>query len=46
MADLDAVDDSKEYYIDLPQKSEVFFLKGSNALYWGMQNRLARIFNP
>ena len=46
MADLDAVDDSKEYYIDLPQKSEVFFLKGSNALDWGMQNRLARIFNP
>ena len=27
MADLDAVDDSKEYYIDLPQKSEVFSLK-------------------
>ena len=46
MADLDAVDDSKEYYFDLPQKSELFFLKGSNALDWGMQNRLARIFNP
>ncbi len=23
-----------------------FFLKGSGALGWGMQNRLARIFNP
>ncbi|MGQ9470680.1 MAG: 3-hydroxy-5-phosphonooxypentane-2,4-dione thiolase [Candidatus Aminicenantales bacterium] len=31
---------------DIPQKSELFFLKGSAALDWGMQNRLARIFNP
>jgi len=46
MADLDAVKDSKEYYLDVPQKSDVFFLKGSNALGWGMQNRLSRIFNP
>ena len=29
-----------------PQKTHPFFLKGSNALDWGMQNRLARIFNP
>ena len=28
------------------QASSAFFLKGSNALGWGMQNRLARIFNP
>ena len=26
--------------------SEVFFLKGSGAYDWGMQNRLARIFDP
>lgn len=46
MADLDAVKDAKEYYLDIPQKSNAFFLKGSNALGWGMQNRLSRIFNP
>ncbi|HJP19926.1 MAG TPA: 3-hydroxy-5-phosphonooxypentane-2,4-dione thiolase, partial [Alphaproteobacteria bacterium] len=27
-------------------RNEAFFLKGSGALDWGMQNRLARIFNP
>lgn len=31
---------------EIPQKSELFHLKGSAALDWGMQNRLARIFNP
>jgi putative autoinducer-2 (AI-2) aldolase len=38
--------EAKNYYTDIPQKSEGFFLKGSNALDWGMKNRLARIFNP
>ena len=46
MTDLDELKDTKEYYLDIPQKSESFFLKGLNALDWGMQNRLARIFNP
>ena len=46
MADLDAFQDSKEYFLDIPQKSETFFLKGSNSLDWGMKNRLSRIFNP
>ena len=46
MADLDTLKETKEYYLDISQKSEAFFLKGSNALDWGMQNRLARIFNP
>ena len=46
MADLDELKDTKEYYLGIPQKSESFFLKGLNALDWGMQNRLARIFNP
>jgi putative autoinducer-2 (AI-2) aldolase len=35
----------KNFYTDVPQKSEVFFLKGSNSYDWGMKNRLARIFD-
>ncbi len=35
----------KNFYPDVPQKSEVFFLKGSNSYDWGMKNRLARIFD-
>ena len=46
MADLDDLKDSKEYYLNIPQKSEAFYLKGLNGIDWGMQNRLARIFNP
>jgi putative autoinducer-2 (AI-2) aldolase len=46
MADLDDVKQSKRFYADVPQKTEGFFLKGSNAYDWGMKNRLARIFNP
>ena len=46
MADLDDLKDTKEYYLDIPQKSDAFFLKGLNSIDWGMQNRLARIFNP
>ncbi len=46
MADLDGVKESKNFYTDIPQKTEGFFLKGSNSLDWGMKNRLARIFNP
>ena len=38
--------ESKQFYADIPAKNEAFFLKGSGALDWGMQNRLARIFNP
>jgi putative autoinducer-2 (AI-2) aldolase len=36
----------KEFYVNVPQESRAFFLKGSNAHDWGMNNRLARIFNP
>jgi putative autoinducer-2 (AI-2) aldolase len=36
----------KQYHVDVPQKSEAFFLKGSNNLDWGMKNRLSNIFNP
>lgn len=46
MADLDDLKEGKNYYIDTPQKTEGFFLKGCNSLDWGIKNRLARIFNP
>jgi putative autoinducer-2 (AI-2) aldolase len=46
MADLDGVKEPKKFYTDVPQKTEGFYLKGSNNLDWGMKNRLARIFNP
>jgi putative autoinducer-2 (AI-2) aldolase len=36
----------KNFYVNVPQESTSFFLKGSNAHDWGMNNRLARIFNP
>ncbi|MBW2430939.1 MAG: 3-hydroxy-5-phosphonooxypentane-2,4-dione thiolase LsrF, partial [Deltaproteobacteria bacterium] len=44
MPDIDEIKEAKQYYIDQPQQTEGFFLKGSNALDWGMKNRLARIF--
>ena len=37
---------AKNFHLDVPQKSEAFFLKGSNHLDWGMKNRLSSIFNP
>lgn len=46
MADLDDLKATKDFGLETPPKSECFFLKGSNALDWGMKNRLARIFNP
>ncbi len=46
MPDIDDLKESKSFSAEIPQKSSAFFLKGSNALGWGMQNRLARIFNP
>lgn len=38
--------EGRNYHVDTPQKSELFYLKGSNELGWGMKNRLARVFNP
>ncbi|HEY3384809.1 MAG TPA: 3-hydroxy-5-phosphonooxypentane-2,4-dione thiolase [Vicinamibacterales bacterium] len=46
MADLDNLKESKDYHFDIPARNEAFFLKGAGSLDWGMQNRLARIFNP
>ena len=38
--------ETKQYFEDIPQRNTAFFLKGSGAYDWGMQNRLARIFRP
>jgi 3-hydroxy-5-phosphonooxypentane-2,4-dione thiolase len=46
MPDVDGVQDGKNYHPGVLAKATPFFLKGSNSLDWGMQNRLARIFNP
>ena len=46
MPDVDELKEAKRFYSDTPQKTEGFFLKGSNSLDWGMKNRLGRIFNP
>jgi len=36
----------KQFFADVPARSEPFFLKGSSAYDWGILNRLARIFDP
>jgi putative autoinducer-2 (AI-2) aldolase len=46
MPDMDGNKDAKQYHANIAQKTEGFFLKGSNSLEWGMKDRLARIFNP
>jgi putative autoinducer-2 (AI-2) aldolase len=38
--------ETKHYWEDVPQRNTAFYLKGSGAYDWGMQNRLARIFRP
>lgn len=46
MADLDDIKEGKNFGIDRPQQNVPFTLKGCGALDWGMQSRMARIFNP
>lgn len=46
MPDADRPGEAKKFYRDIPATNQPFFLKGSNSLDWGMQNRLSRIFNP
>ena len=46
MPDVDGLREAKQFYLDVPQQTEGFFLKGSVSLDWGMKNRLSRIFNP
>ncbi|MCU0609649.1 MAG: 3-hydroxy-5-phosphonooxypentane-2,4-dione thiolase [Chitinispirillaceae bacterium] len=45
MPEADVSKKEKNFYTEIPQKSEAFFLKGSNCYDWGMKNRLARIFS-
>jgi putative autoinducer-2 (AI-2) aldolase len=46
MPEADVTKQAKKFYEDIPMKNDGFFLKGANALDWGMKNRLSRIFNP
>jgi 3-hydroxy-5-phosphonooxypentane-2,4-dione thiolase len=47
MADSDAgLVDADRFSPDLPARPQPYALKGSAALDWGMQSRLARIFRP
>ena len=46
MADKDDIREGKDFGVGIPQQNKPFYVKGAGALDWGMQNRLARIFNP
>jgi putative autoinducer-2 (AI-2) aldolase len=46
MPDIEDLKDTKNFHLDVPVRQNAFFLKGANALDWGMQSRLARVFNP
>src|SRR5215510_15693646 len=46
MADKDDIREGKDFGVGIPQVTKPFHVKGNGALDWGMQNRLARIFNP
>jgi 3-hydroxy-5-phosphonooxypentane-2,4-dione thiolase len=46
MPEADESQKEKEFYVNIPAKSEAFFLKGCNSTDWGMKNRLSRIFDP
>lgn len=46
MPEVDVSKKDKNYYIDVPQQTPGYFLKGSGNLDWGMKHRLAHTFNP
>jgi putative autoinducer-2 (AI-2) aldolase len=46
MTDTDNIREDKQFHPSVPMNASAFFVRGSNALDWGMQNRLARIFSP
>ncbi|MFQ5768472.1 MAG: 3-hydroxy-5-phosphonooxypentane-2,4-dione thiolase [Acidobacteriota bacterium] len=46
MPDPDTGKEAKQFHPEIAATSEPFFLKGAQALDWGMQNRLSRIFDP
>jgi 3-hydroxy-5-phosphonooxypentane-2,4-dione thiolase len=46
VADLENLTEGERFATSVPQTSPPYFLKGAQALDWGTQNRLARIFRP
>ena len=46
MADKESSQTGHDFHLDIPARNRVFGLKGSNALDWGMKNRLSKIFRP
>jgi 3-hydroxy-5-phosphonooxypentane-2,4-dione thiolase len=46
MADTDSTSDASRFCASVPARSQPYDLKGSTALDWGMQSRLARVFRP
>jgi len=44
MADTDNLKETKEFFLDTPVKTSQSNVRGANALDWGMQNRLSRVF--
>ncbi|MFQ5823594.1 MAG: 3-hydroxy-5-phosphonooxypentane-2,4-dione thiolase [bacterium] len=46
MADKDSIQETHNYYLNIPMKNKPFMLRGSNSLDWGMKNRLSNIFHP
>ncbi len=46
MPEADQTSELKQFFPEEPQRTEPFFLRGAKSLDWGMQNRLAHIFNP
>ena len=45
MAEADPGKEPKNFHLDKPVENQPFFLKGANALGWGMQNRFSKIFD-
>ena len=45
MADKNDIRQGKDFAVGVAQENRPFHVKGAGALDWGMQNRLARIFN-
>ena len=47
MADLDGIKVSKDYQVEVPFANQNgFYLKGINALDWGIKKRMSNIFDP
>jgi len=46
MADLEDLTAGERFATSTPVAKQAFYLKGSGALDWGIQNRLARVFQP